>query len=234
VGAATQERRSRLKTFWRYFAPFSLLVLCAPFASAQSSVDINLGFGTAHDSANSGGIDNASSANAFGSCTPGTGDTYCQSLPTMSGFFLGFGGDIMLKKHYGFGMEATLQPSKPDYGPLQYRQIFYDFDGIVAPVSQKRYALRLVGGIGGARTSFAYTQTGCVGTAVCTNETEAVGNTSHFQVHVGAGVQIYLSEHVFIRPQFDFHYVPNLNQQFGSNLVPQGMIWIGYTSGDRD
>jgi len=165
-----------LKTFRRYIAPFSLLILCAALASAQSSVDINLGFGTAHDSANSGGIDNASSAaNAFGSCTPGTGDSYCQSLPTMSGFFLGFGGDIMLNKHYGFGAEATLQPNRPDYGPLQYRQAFYDFDGVYAPVSEKRFALRILGGVGAARTSFAYTATGCVGTAVCTTQTEPVG-----------------------------------------------------------
>ena len=223
-----------MKTFWRYLAPFSLLVLCTPWASAQSSVDVNVGFGTAHVSANSGGIDNASSANAFGSCVPGTGDTFCQALPTLSGFFLGFGGDIMLKKHYGFGADASLQPARSDYGPLQYRQIFYDFDGINVPLSEKRYALRLLGGIGGARTSFAYSATSCVGTAVCTSQTQAVGNTSHFQVHVGAGVSIYLTEHVFIRPQFDFHYVPSLNQQFGSNLVPQGTIWIGYTSGDRD
>lgn len=230
VGAATQERRTRLKTFWRYLAPVSLLALCAPLASAQSSVDVNVGFGTAHDSANSGGIDNVS----FGSCTPGAGGATCQSLPTMSGFFLGFGGDIMLKKHYGFGADAILQPGRPDYGPLQYREVFYDVDGIYAPVSEKRFALRLVGGIGGARTSFAYSATGCVGTAVCSTQTEAVGNTNHFQVHAGAGVQIYLSEHIFVRPQFDFHYVPSLNQQFGSNLVPQGTIWIGYTSGDRD
>jgi hypothetical protein len=222
-----------LKTFRRYIAPFSLLILCAALASAQSSVDVNIGFGTAHVSANSGGLDNTSSANAFGSCTPGTGDSYCQSLPTMSGFFLGFGGDIMLNKHYGFGAEATLQPTRPDYGPLQYRQAFYDFDGVYTPVSEKRFALRILGGVGEARTSFAYTATGCVGTAVCTTQTQPIGNSNHFQVHVGAGVQIYLSEHIFIRPQFDFHYVPSLNQQFGSNLVPQGMIWIGYTAGER-
>jgi hypothetical protein len=222
-----------LKTFRRFIAPVSLLVLCASLASAQSSVDINIGFGTAHDSANSGGLDNTSSANAFGSCTPGTGDTYCQSLPTMSGFFLGFGGDIMLNKRFGFGAEATLQPNRPDYGPLQYREAFYDFDGVVTPVSEKRFALRILGGVGGARTAFSYSASSCVGTAVCTNETEAVGNSSHFQVHVGAGVSIYLTDHVFIRPQFDLHYVPNLNQQFGSNLVPQGMIWIGYTAGER-
>jgi hypothetical protein len=51
---------------------------------------------------------------------------------------------------------------------------------------------------------------------------------------VGAGVSIYVKEHIFIRPQFDFHYVPGLNNQFGSNYVPQGTIWIGYSMGSRD
>jgi hypothetical protein len=45
------------------------------------------------------------------------------------GFFLGFGGDLMLFKHFGAG--------------------FNDVDGI-APINTKRVSLRLQGGIGGA------------------------------------------------------------------------------------
>ena len=70
-----------MKQIRRYLPLLSLLLLCAPFASAQSSVDFMLGFGTAHDSANGGGIDSALSANAFGTCTPGTGDQYCLRQP---------------------------------------------------------------------------------------------------------------------------------------------------------
>jgi hypothetical protein len=43
-----------------------------------------------------------------------------------------------------------------------------------------------------------------------------------------------VTSHIFIRPQFDFHYVPGLNNQFGSNMVPQGTIWVGYAMGSRD
>jgi hypothetical protein len=60
-----------------------------------------------------------------------------------------------------------------------------------------------------------------------------VGSSNHFQVHAGVGVQIFLTEHVFIRPQFDFHYVPGLTDQFGSNMVPAAMVWLGYSIGDR-
>src|SRR5579862_6600453 len=162
-----------------------LFLLGAALVNAQSAFDVNVGFGSAWASANSGGLDNASSLNAFGSCTPNSGDPNCQSLPALNGFFLGFGGDLMLFKHFGVGFQASLQPSREAYGPLTSRQTFYDVNGIYAPIATKRAVLQLEGGVGGARTSFAYTQSGCVGTAVCTSSTEPVGNANHFDVHVG-------------------------------------------------
>jgi hypothetical protein len=202
-------------------------------ARAQSSFDLNIGFGTARVGSSGAGIDNANSFNAFGSCIPNSGDANCQATPSLSGFFLGFGGDIMLTKRYGIGAEASFQPTRQDYGPLQYRQTFYDVNGIYAPVNQKRVQLQLQGGIGGARTGFAFTQSGCVGVAVCTTQTQPVGTASHFQVHAGVGVQLFLTDHLFVRPQFDFHYVPNFTQQFASNAVPAATVWVGYSFGER-
>lgn len=139
----------------------------------------------------------------------------------------------MFQKHFGVGAEVNLQPAKSDYGPLQYRETFYDFNGIYAPINEKRVTLQLQGGIGAARTGFSFSQNSCVGTAVCSNVSQPVGNASHFQVHTGVGVQFFLTQHLFIRPQFDLHYVPNLTQQFGSNAVPEGTIWVGYSFGER-
>jgi opacity protein-like surface antigen len=211
----------------------TLFLFGASLASAQTSFDINLGFGGAWDSANSGGIDNASSLNAFGACTPNSGDASCESLSKMNGFFLGFGGDLMLYKHLGVGFEASLEPARQTYGPLNARQSFYDVNAIYAPISTKRASLQLEGGVGGARTSFSFSESGCVGTAVCTTSTEPIGSASHFQVHVGVGVQIFLTQHIFIRPQFDLHYVPGLTNQFGSDAVPEAMLWLGYSFGER-
>lgn len=209
------------------------LFAAIPYANAQSTFDLNIGFGTARASANGGGIDNAFAFNPFSPCTPGVGDPNCQATPALNGFFLGLGGDIMLNKRFGAGAEVNFQPSRSDYGPLQYRQTFYDFNGIFAPVNVKRALLQVQGGIGGARTGFAFTQSSCVGTAVCSSVTQPVGNANHFQVHAGVGVQLFLTEHIFIRPQFDLHYVPNFDQQFGRNAVPEGTVWVGYSFGDR-
>jgi hypothetical protein len=211
----------------------AVLFLGASSVNAQTSFDVNVGFGSAWDSANGGGIDNATSLNAFGSCTPGSADLNCQSLPKLNGFFLGFGGDLMLYKRFGVGFQASLQPSRETYGPLSSRQTFYDVNGIYAPITSKRASLDLEGGVGGARTSFAITQSGCVGTAVCSTSTEPVGSANHFDIHAGVGVQIFLTDHVFLRPEFDFHYVPGLTNQFGSNAVPEGMLWLGYSFGER-
>jgi len=224
-----------VKQIRRYLPILILLLLCVPFASAQSSVDFMLGFGTAHDSANSSGLDSVD----LTTCTPintSIGGT-CTATPSMSGFFLGIGGDALLWKHFGIGGEINVQPSKSNfistlnYGELQYRETFYDFDAIFAPVNTKRVELLLQGGIGGARTSLS--ETGCVGTAAC--QSAPFASASHFQVHAGVGLSLFVTEHVFIRPAFDIHYVPGLTDQpgFGSNLVPEAMVWVGYNFGDR-
>jgi opacity protein-like surface antigen len=215
------------------YLPLSLLLVCAQFATAQGAFDAYVGLGAAHVKSNGSGIDNLNSTNAFGACDITSGDQYCQKTGALSGLFMTFGGDVMVQKHYGFGANVSLQPVKQDYGPMQDRQMFYDFDGIYAPLATKRVSLRLEGGIGGANTSFSYSQNSCVGTAVCSNSAQSIGSSSHFQIHAGVGIQFNVTEHVFIRPQFDYHYVPNLTQQFGSNSVPAGTVFIGYNFGEK-
>ena len=74
---------------------------------------------------------------------------------------------------------------------------------------------------------------GLTGSAVgASNYSQYFGSDNHFQVHGGVGVQFYLTDHVFLRPQFDIHYVPNLNE-FGSNLITSETVWLGYTFGSQ-
>jgi hypothetical protein len=215
------------------YLPLSLLFACVQLASAQGAFDAYLGFGAAHVKSNGAGIENLLSPNALGACDINSGDPYCQQTSALSGVFMSFGGDVMVQPHYGFGATISLQPVRQDYGPMQYRQMFYDFDGIYAPFTSKRASLRLEGGIGGANTNFAISQMGCVGTALCNTSAQSIGSANHFQIHAGIGFQFNITEHVFIRPQFDYRYVPGFTQQFGSNSVPQGTIYIGYNFGDQ-
>ena len=215
----------------RYLPLLCLVLFHIPNARAQSSFDLNLGFGTARNSS-IGGIGNLNSLNPFATCSIGAADPNCVSGPKLGGFFLGFGGAVMATKRYGVGAEVNFKPGKDDYAGLQFRQTFWDLNGILSPVNEKKVMVQLQGGLGAAKTSFSYTQN-CAGIAVCSSQSQPVLNTNHFQIHAGVGVQIFISGHVFIRPQFDLHYVPNFTDQFGSNLAPAATLWLGYGFGDR-
>lgn len=218
----------------RYGIPLLALAL-APISAlrAQTSFDLNMGFGTARAGSNGAGIDNLNSPNAFGPCIPASGDPFCQATPSLGGFFLGLGGDLIFQKHLGIGAEVNFTPARSDYGPLQFRQTFYDFNGIFLPINEKKVQLQIQGGIGGAKTGFSFSQSSCIGTAICSSGSQSVGSVNHFQLHVGVGVEIFVTEHIFIRPQFDLHYVPSFTDQFGRNSVPGATIWVGYSFGDR-
>jgi hypothetical protein len=45
-------------------------------------------------------------------------------------------------------------------------------------------------------------------------------------------VQIYLTDHIFMRPEFDVHWVRNLSE-FGRDVITQEMVWIGYSWGEH-
>src|SRR5690242_9164904 len=94
------------------FLPLVSVLFCSiPIASAQSAFDVNIGFGAIQDKANSTPLNQA-----LLPCT-GPSDPYgpCVSTPSLSGFMMGFGGDLMLWKKLGVGAEVSLQPARQTY-----------------------------------------------------------------------------------------------------------------------
>lgn len=149
----------------------------------------------------------------------------------MGGAFGVFGGEFMMNPHLGVNGEYSFRfaqaPFLPNEG-LNVRPGFYDFNAVYQPsTGDSRIVPVLEGGIGGAKLSFYETQQ--VGSLV--NQSQFLFSTNHFQVHGAIGVKLYVKSNMFIKPQVDFHYVPNLNEQYGSNFVPQYTISIGYTFG---
>jgi hypothetical protein len=214
-----------------------LLLFCIQFADAQSSFDVNVGFGAAQDKS-LGTVD----INTLNPCT--TGSVACGKTASLSNFMLGFGANLMLWNHFGVGGDVSIQPARQDYlvfqpavsstgqvgDILQSRVTFYTFNGIFQPISSKKAQLQVIGGFGGANVKFyeQFSQNNSVlGNSV---QSQYAGSSNHFQVHGGVGVQLYLTDHFFIRPQFDVHYVTNFSQ-FGRNLVTQEMVWLGYSLG---
>ena len=228
---------------FRYLPVLVLTLFCVQFASAQSTFDINLGFGAAQAPAAKSGID-LGTAN-LGACTSATVSGNCVQTSSLSGFDMGIGLNLMLWKHFGVGFNSTFDPAQLSYATLQTvsqgggvgtalkdRVTFLNFDGIVRPYASKNATFEVFGGPGYTNVKFyeaVSTQGSVLGN---TNQSEYAQSANHFNVHAGVGVQLYVSGNLFIRPEFDIHYVPNF-VQYGRNVVTQEMVWIGYSFGNR-
>ncbi|HEY2646451.1 MAG TPA: hypothetical protein VGI34_05735 [Candidatus Acidoferrales bacterium] len=158
----------------------------------------------------------------------------CETAPTIGGVFGVFGGDFMILPHLGFNGEYAFRFAQASYLPaagLNARPSFYDFNAVYEPISgDARIVPVIEGGIGGSRLSLYFNQSQCV-TSVCSNSSQVVATSNHFQLHGAVGVKLYIHSDIFIKPQFDLHWVNHLNQQYSSNFVPQYTVSIGYSFG---
>lgn len=216
---------------------FLFLLISAKQASAQGG-SVYFGAGTAWDTKGTG-----TNLNTNTPCPSGQlfddFNSECEGGPIIGGAFGLFGADFMIKPHLGVNGEYAFRFAQAGYLPLaglNMRPSFYDFNAVWEPGptgSEARVVPVLEGGIGGSRVALYVTQQCTITGINCTSSTPAGVNANHFQVHGAAGVKLYVSGGIFIKPQFDFHYVTNLTQQFGRNWVPQVTVSLGYTFGGR-
>ncbi len=202
------------------YLPVGLLTLAGSYSlHAQSSLDIHIG---------------ASGANAksSGSSIDVLGDGNFRNTPSLDGVFMNLGGGIMLSPRFGFGAEVSFKPQQSDYAGLGYRPVIYDFNGIMHPIpSSKRIVPELQAGLGGANMRFYYSQKDCNVFEGCPGTNVLVQSSNHFQLKAGAGVAFFVTPHVYVRPQFDIHWVHNFTDYFGTNWVPQYGVSVGYRFG---
>ena len=192
------------------------LFLATQLSMAQSA-NVYGGVGTAIDSSSNQSIDTFSTGSPF-------------TTPKLNGTFANVGASILFTKHYGIGADVSWRASKGAYAGLLYRPLFYNFDGVWEPVSTKHFEPEIHAGIGGMRLGYSFSQTQCDAFGGCSTSSQPVENSNHFQLHAAAAARLYVTDHVFVRPGIDFHYVPNLFQ-FGSNSVPEYTLGVGYSFG---
>lgn len=225
----------------------ALLVMGSAILVRAQGVSPYFGLGTALDSAgtsvNQPSTDPVTGAAITVTCTT-KGELYddftgnCEPGPTMGGVFGVFGVDFMFKQHLGFNGEYAFRFAQAQYLPdagLKYRPGFYDFNAVWEPTAgaDKRIVPVIEGGIGGARIALYVAQSVSV-TGITSNYSYPAGiNANHFQIHGAVGVKLYVKGNIFIKPQFDIHYVTHLTDQFGRDWVPQITAAVGYTFGQR-
>jgi hypothetical protein len=194
------------------------LLLCGSFAYAQS-FEAHIGASGANAKSSGLSID-----------TFGDGNFY--NTPSLDGAFMNLGASLMLTPRFGLGGELSFKPGKSDYAGLEYRPLFWDLNGIVHPVtSSKRIVPEIQGGLGGVNLRFYYPSQGCNVFAGCNTQNLFLQSSNHFQLHAGAGVALFVTDHLFVEPKVDLHWVHNFFQ-FGTNWVPQYGINIGYKFGE--
>jgi hypothetical protein len=209
-----------------------LIVLLASvnYASAQG-FSAYFGLGSATDSARTDLIHACPLHQIFDDI-----NAACEPAPTMGGVFGVFGADLMINPHLGVNGEYAFRFAQANYLPLagiKDRPAFYDFNAVYQPITLRGRIVPVIeGGLGGAKVSLYFSQTGCV-TSICQTQSVKFASANHFQLHGAFGVKFYFKGNLFVKPQFDLHWVHNLDQQFGRNVVPQYTIAIGYSFGEH-
>jgi len=199
----------------------SLIISCGLFLASQmsfaQSANVYFGQGTAIDGSAGTQID-----------TFGTGNPY--TSPKMAGSFSDVGTSVLFTKHLGVGADISWRDTHGSYAGLLYRPVFYNFDGVWEPVSTKRFEPEVHLGVGAMHIGYSFASTQCDNFQGCTTSTEGVETANHFQVHAALAARLYVTDHLFVRPAVDAHYVNNLFQ-FSSNWVPEYSIGVGWSFG---
>ncbi len=237
LGKIINKRRSALSRLTIRIIPFLSLLLFISINQAHAQGgSAYFGVGTAWDSA---GTTNNSTAVCPSGNLYDSFDAACEPGPIINGTFGVIGFDYMFRPRLGFNAEYAFRFAQAPFFPLaglNMRPGFYDFNAVYEPNggSNSRIVPVLEGGIGGSNVTLYVNQTVCATSTVCSNSSYPAGlSANHFQVHAAAGVKLYFSGNFFLKPQFDFHYVPNLTNEFAHDYVPQVTVSIGYTFGQR-
>lgn len=198
------------------------MALCFSTALAHAQkIDVYAGVGTATNSSSNQTVD-----------TFGDGTLF--TTPGMGGAVGKVGADFMFTPMFGVGGETDFRFSQAGYAGLNYRPVFYDFNGIFMPFGHKfkRVVPEFQAGLGAVNLRFFNPQTVCDAFAGCSTSSNYVESSNHLQVHLAAGVRFYVTPHLYFRPEVEGRYVNNFFQ-FGSNWVPEYSASIGWTFGER-
>ena len=185
-------------------------LLTASFAVAQQ-VDAAFGLGTVISTS---GSNVSPSSNYFPQDVGG-------------GVFPGLSADFMLRHRFGVGGEIFWRAGQNSYfGYQPFRPIFWNFNGVWAPQIRTRLGAELVAGIG--EESIRYYQP----YAICSSFTGCTDYTSqgHLMGAFGGGLRVYVTEHVFVRPEARLYLIHD-NFQFSSGHATRVGVSVGYSFG---
>jgi hypothetical protein len=135
-----------------------------------------------------------------------------------------FGLDFLFYHNLGIGFNASFRASQNLFEGFQpFRPYFYDVDAVWAPPLGKRAQAELSAGIGVESIHF-YTPTFQCSFTGCTNFV----SSNHFLGQFGAGLRLYVTNRIFIRPEAHIYVVRN-NVEFSGSHANRFGVSIGYS-----
>jgi hypothetical protein len=148
--------------------------------------------------------------------------------PQSGSTYVGASGQIIFPNHFGFNLEGAVRYHEGIYNGYQnYRPSFIDFNAVFAPHLARRTTGNFMAGIGVENLIFYNTFGSCSYVTCPVNV-----NSTHFLLHLGAGVRYRFLGHLFVRPEASYYRVFN-NYQFASDNVFRAGASIGYTFGSE-
>jgi hypothetical protein len=158
----------------------------------------------------------------------------CQIPQSLGGgAFPGFSGDVLFWHNLGVGAEAFWRGSQgsgayADEQGVNYRPVFYNFNGVYSPKLASHAYLELVAGVGAMSTRlYACEEGNSCGIA---GGNTAVASSRHFDADFGGGIKLYVLHGLFVRPEARFYWINNDTNFSGSYATRVGAS-IGYTFG---
>jgi len=149
------------------------------------------------------------------------------------GNFLTISGDALIHKSLGIQGEVSWRTSKTFYGGpasgLEYRPLFWDFNGIYAPRFNKFLGAEVMAGIGAMSARFYTGQGSCSYFGGCTN----YQSINHFMGDFGGGIRLYPVGNFFVRPEARLYLIHGADDLFSSGHAVRYGISIGYSFGGR-
>jgi hypothetical protein len=148
------------------------------------------------------------------------------TLQTMGGgAYPSFGLDFLFYHNVGIGFNAAFRASQNLYQGFQpFRPFLYNVGVVYAPPLGKRAQLDLSAGIGAESIRFYTPFLTCSSFTGCTDFV----SSNHFLGQFGAGVRLYVTPRIFIRPEASLYLINN-NFEFSGSRATRFGVSIGYS-----
>jgi len=173
-------------------------------------------------------VASAQSIDVFAGLNALTASQAIQNIPRLGGgLFPSAGVELMLLGPVGVGGEVAFRGSAQNYSGTSLRPIYYDINLVATPITISRSIVPVVMvGIGSQslRAFQGLTQCGTPGGCV------TYASSNHLTAHLGLGLKVYVTQHIFLRPEAHFYFIRH-NTEFATTNAERFGISLGYSLG---